>query len=109
MFFLVLNPGYQMYLATFTKRQYCERLKGSVLTKLLFKTRLILICIYSHMSSQYASNAAIYILSRIVILINIYYRTDTGKYYELDTALPRVRRTSGTLYPTSNISRVSVR
>ena len=35
----------------------------------------------------------------------IYYRTDTGKYYELDTALPRVRRTSGTLYPTRNISR----
>ena len=24
-----------------------------------------------------------------------------GKYYELDTALPRVRRTSGTLYSTS--------
>ena len=45
----------------------------------------------------------------IYIYIYIYYRTDTGKYYELDTALPRVRRTSGMLYPTSNISRVSVR
>ena len=49
------------------------------------------------------------LIGKINIAVNIYYRTDTGKYYELDTALPRVRRTSGTLYPTSNISRVSVR
>ena len=43
------------------------------------------------------------------IYIYIYYCTDTGKYYELDTVLPRVRRTSGMLYPMSNISWVSVR
>ena len=39
-----------------------------------------------------------------ILSVYIYFPTNTGKYYELDTALPRVRRTSGTLYPTSNIS-----
>ena len=42
------------------------------------------------------------------MLIHIYFHTDTGKYYELDTALPQVRRTSDMLYPTSNISPVSM-
>ena len=44
----------------------------------------------------------------VTFLINIYYRTDNGKYYELNTALPGVRRTSGMLSVSNEVAKAII-